>query len=156
MQPTYLAPAALLLLAAACSAPAASDAASAAAGETTGAGAVLQYTIDGGHPRLDVTASATDEYLRSGEAVTLSIGANQIFSIYDQTFWSEASIDGQARLTRGGAAIGTVPVSFASGFGANDDPLFRVATSAPLVIPPGADSVAFERRSTSRRIPSSA
>lgn len=144
MKTTHLAAAALLLLTAACSVSPSNDGNESAAGDTTTTpGAVLRYDIGGGHTRFDVTASA-DEYLRNGETITLSVGADQILSIYDQAFWNGASIDGQARLTRGGATVGTVPVSFAHGFGPNSDPLFRVATSEPLVIPAGADSIAFE------------
>ena len=132
----------LFALTAGCAASSAADATSDSALSAPAAPAALRYTIAGGLPRFDVTG--TDEYLHAGQSFTLAIGASDRFFVSDQGFWSQSSIDGDAKFFRGGAVVGTTPVSFPDGFAANANPMLRVATSAALTIPDGVDSVTFE------------
>ena len=97
--------------------------------------------MGGGNRVFNVTESTTDEYIRNGEVLSLSIPIEPIFLVFDQTFWAASTLEGQAVFTRGGVTIATEQLSF-SAFAPNAK-FVDLATSSSFTVPAGADTVSF-------------
>jgi hypothetical protein len=101
---------------------------------------------------LTVRNSTTDEYIRTGEALTLRFPASFLWPLaYPFASYPEAARAKSLRVAvtlhyfRNGAEVATAPIATSSGESWVGDEFFSLMLEAPsFVVPSGADALAFE------------